>query len=433
MLKIKNHLNQFDEIGYYEIAILILLLLNAALIAGMNNYIIPMIPLEFILMILVPIRYVRGLFLFLIVIHFIRAVILIFGYYSLIVAFKALSENLKSTSTYQISYIFLLALALVTLIFILVKLRRKKMAKIKRKLLIVISLIIVLFSYFSERYLFTSVNIIGSEGLYLKDIFNQNLEKNHSQKLYSKTFSSNLNNKSDYYLFIIESLGVFNSTAANDYIYNILKNNQKNKVVNRLEINTTGSGTVGGELRELCSISISSSYITEIFFNKNICAGNMLKLSGYKTIAITGGSKSIFNRPFYYSEIGFDYYISGEDLKDYSNCGGGWAGAPCDIKVINGLPKLLEHYSSPKFVYYLTINTHFPYKSLEIESDINCHDFDINDKKTCVHFKNLVNVFKSISLLASSQSGNFYIVGDHSPPFLEITHKPNKTWAFEIN
>lgn len=426
IFKIKKYLDENLTFYYGDLLLTVLLSVLALYIRSNNDSTISWLALEGFLVLPLPLIYRRVLLLLIFITHLFRTLALNFGYTSIKVGAMAAIENFEKLSSFQLKYILIGILALIFIGYIYIKLDKTPLFKIKTYILIMIVVSFSGISYALERIYLTSINLIGSEIIYVKNIYKEDISENISREISNKNFRNSLNlvNGDNYYLFIVESFGVFKSKKANDYLFSIFKSSN----IHNLELSTTdltGAGTVGGEVRELCSKAIKHSLIRNDFFKSFECAPNLFKKYKYTTIAIHPGSKSIFNRPYIYKKMGFDHYFSAENLTKYNQCGGGWSGAPCDFDVINDLNGITRNFSQPKFVYYLTINTHYPYKETRNINGLVCSDYGINDDLTCKHFVNLVGTLKAIQKFSLNSSGIFYVVGDHAPPMLGYTTEIN--------
>lgn len=422
--KLRSYFYRDVNFYYGDVLVVLLMSVTAIFIALNNDYVIPMFTVEGLLFFKFPYRF-RKLFLLIISIaHALRMLAQSFGYFSIKVAAFSAFENLQNVSSYQLKYIFIAGLTFVILSYVFIRLERIYLFKIKQYFLLILVSILISVPYFVERKYLTSVNLIGSDLIYAKYVLAENVSENSYKDVLNKNFKNilQIQGRNNHYLFLIESFGVFESRKANDYLLSIFKSKNIHNFKYFLT-DETGAGTVGGEVRELCSKAINHSLIRNDFFKSSECAPNILKTQKYTTIAIHGGSRSIFNRPFIYKNMGFDQYFSGESLKKYSSCGGGWDGAPCDLDIIPELNDLTKNFPDPKFVYYLTINTHYPYKLTRSDDELVCVNYDIHDDATCNHFINLANTLRSIQKLSLKTNGSFYLVGDHSPPLLGRTHK----------
>jgi hypothetical protein len=433
IFKIRKYLSKPLPFDFADFFIVLLVLSVALFIYFNNDSSVPLLPLEGFLVLPLAKLY-RRVFLFIIfLVHFLRAIALNFGYASIKVASIAAIENIYNQSFFQFIYILIGISTLILSLFIYIWLDKKSLFTIKNSILIFFVILFSFTFYVLERNVFTAINFIGSEISYIKNLSIEDVSKNKFRELKNNNFRNSLRvvNGDDYYLFIVESLGIFKSKKANDYLLSIFQTRN----IQNLEFSETtltGAGTVGGEIRELCSKAIKHSLIKNDFFNSHECAPNFFKTYKYKSIVIHPGSKSIFNRPYVYKIMGFDYYFSAENLVKYKNCGGGWAGSPCDMDIISDLNELTKNITGPRFLYYLTINTHYPYKETRAIDGFVCGDYDIHDNLTCKHFVNLIGTLEAIQKFSLKSNGKFYIVGDHNPPMLGFSTKNDLVPAIQF-
>lgn len=374
---------------------------------------IPIFPIEVFALIILPSRTIKVWAAVAIVLtHAFRYIALAFGYPSLLAALKVGFENTGEASTDQYFYFF--AFSAACLAFCATAFLASKISIIKIKPITALSITVLmsLTAFASENAVYR-YNIVGSTIQYAlhssteaKD--NTSLPLNYSGEI---KFSPA---KNDKYLILIESFGRPYSTN----LESIIKNHFTNKSNYKFEWKKIDvGGTVSGEFRELCDVKIAHSTIVESFWDKHKCLPNIYKNLGYITKATHAGPRDIFNRPFYYNEFGFDEYVAGKDLAHLTRCGGGWKGAACDIDVVIQL-KNSKNINRPSFQYFLSINTHHPYKLTTNAKLAECDEFDI-DKNGCILLSNIQALLDQIAKFSTNNPGEYILVGDHAPPLLE--------------
>lgn len=129
----------------------------------------------------------------------------------------------------------------------------------------------------------------------------------------------------------------------------------------------------------------------------------------------------MFNRAQWWPLLGFEKTIFASDFFDLGvkhQCGSTFRGV-CDGDQINYIEKLLASNDKRKFVYGLTLNSHFPFPKVGIVDEEK--DSFPNIDNTVFSLMSLwQRVFSAVSNVALSQNIKptlFVIVGDHSPPF----------------
>lgn len=356
-----------------------------------------------------------------------------YGYSSLKVALVSLYNNAKNVDSVVLLLIAISVVIFIVLGIVTYVLRKKKVFSVNAFKLAAAFVTIFAVGYSVERSSVTSMNLVStaSQWLYYESILDVSENKaviTQSHTALTSEFDDK--KKNDTYIFIIESMGVFKDKNANATLQNIFTSipgaNTKS-----FSFQSTGAGTVGGELRELCGVKIWHSNITKDFFHSPACAPNKFNQFNFNTIAIHGGAYGMFNRPYLYKLMGFREYLASKDLDQFKPCGGGWVSSPCDVSIINNLESLLP--PSPRFVYFLSINTHYPYKPITIAPPLDCGVYSFMDETDCTHFSNLYVTLSSIAEFIKRNKGTFYVVGDHAPPTLVRSNLLNSVSAFEIS
>ncbi|MGB2889185.1 MAG: sulfatase-like hydrolase/transferase [Candidatus Acidiferrales bacterium] len=226
-------------------------------------------------------------------------------------------------------------------------------------------------------------------------------------------------------LILVESYGI--SRDANDAAlvsapFNSLDIRQHYDV-------TTGTvpfhgSTVSAEFRELCGMSASIGVHPNDFSS---CLPTLLKQWGYETISFHGFTESMFARNKWYPIMGFDKSLFAEQMEKIPGvniCGGIFPGV-CDADVARLIGDYLANNSSRRnFVYWVTLNSHLPVlRSLASGGAFNCGTAraPVQDADICMWMSLIYKAHSSIAALAlrpDLPATEFYIVGDHAPPFI---------------
>jgi hypothetical protein len=186
--------------------------------------------------------------------------------------------------------------------------------------------------------------------------------------------------------------------------------------------------TVSGEFRELCGVQagIGSTQIAAAISAR--CLPALLKDRGYETTAIHGYFGAMFDRWIWYPEIGFQRMEFLEDLRTHPGmhiCGPAMPGI-CDVDIGDWLDQALTSRAigKPRFIYWLTLNSHWPIAALPEDAALFACDSPhaANPDPSICHWMALIyKVNRAIEKLSTDPRlplTQFIIVGDHAPPFL---------------
>ena len=194
----------------------------------------------------------------------------------------------------------------------------------------------------------------------------------------------------------------------------------------------TYGSTVAAGLRELTDTKGDYGY----FLNKKSVETpyrsifDEKKLQGYETFGFHPYTGRMFLRSIWWKNLGIQnlyfreqYLIENISIKDE------------DLGEANYFPSVKDQIffdylihktknAPKKFVYYLTLNSHIPYKSFGKDHDpTNLFDIskmEISDqaRNQLIHIKNLLEYFSQ--KIESKDWNKILIVGDHMPPFLTL-------------
>lgn len=180
--------------------------------------------------------------------------------------------------------------------------------------------------------------------------------------------------------------------------------------------------TASGEIRELCGEwRIHDEYVVAPGHN---CLPAKLAAAGYETSAIHGFTKEFYQRNEWFPNIGFEHLFFAEDLYQPNDrqCGPVFRGL-CDSDLASRVKELLETPAdSPKFVYWLTLNTHLPVNRDEAPNVLNCEKDggQFGDRSVCDLTEMFVDVIDQVTQIATDENMpklDILIVGDHAPPY----------------
>jgi hypothetical protein len=226
-------------------------------------------------------------------------------------------------------------------------------------------------------------------------------------------------------LVLVESLGLLREDAAN---LRLLEPLLDDSIQSKYEVHIGRipfhGPTTAGEFRELCGIE--ATYVNAPTRGKVGCLPLMLQMRGYHTVALHGFRPSFFERSKWYPSVGFERMLFEDDLipNTEQHCGTMFDGA-CDNDVAKAFSRelLSKGYDEPKFVYWLTLSSHFPVDARAVVgSSLDCRAvLPRSSDVTCLLMKTWWNVLvsiRSIALNPQLRATRFVIVGDHSPPFI---------------
>ncbi|MGP9811340.1 sulfatase-like hydrolase/transferase [Rhodopseudomonas sp. NSM] len=181
--------------------------------------------------------------------------------------------------------------------------------------------------------------------------------------------------------------------------------------------------TTSGEMRELCNTRMF--YQDYVATDTSGCLPNRLARRGYVTVAVHGFAGGMFEREQWYPTIGFDRALFGDDLIRTTGraCGGAFRGA-CDADLaplIAAASRAPAAGDKPRFIYWLTLNSHVPVAPAEAAADFHCGDDggEFGRVDVCRMAELWRDVFDVTARLARDPAmgrPEILIVGDHAPP-----------------
>ncbi|HXD46770.1 MAG TPA: sulfatase-like hydrolase/transferase [Pseudolabrys sp.] len=223
---------------------------------------------------------------------------------------------------------------------------------------------------------------------------------------------------------IVESLGYLTDAAARERIAAPLYDSALARDYAVTEGHTVYYGsTTSGEMRELCNTrAFYSDYVGQYGYS---CLPDLLDRRGYTSIAVHGFAGGMFEREQWYPRVGFDRELFGGDLVKTTQrvCGSAFRGA-CDADLapaIAAASRQAARGGKPRFIYWLTLNTHIPVAPGEARTDFHCRrDAGGFGAPTVCHMAELWHdVFKAVADIARDPAvgpADILIVGDHAPP-----------------
>ena len=185
--------------------------------------------------------------------------------------------------------------------------------------------------------------------------------------------------------------------------------------------------TVPGEARELCHSRVGFGILKMMPGQESGCLPARLHANGYQNIAVHGYVGGMFQRQSWYRTIGFDeaWFSPDLDRAGLAHCGGAFPGI-CDGAIADWIGRALlsDTADQPKFIYWLTLNSHLPVPEVrdspqgggQCSSDAEL----ASSQSLCSWFQLISDVHGSVQHLALEAHNRptvFILVGDHAPPF----------------
>ncbi len=181
--------------------------------------------------------------------------------------------------------------------------------------------------------------------------------------------------------------------------------------------------TTAGEMRELCDTRTFYAEFAPV--HGHSCLPQLLRERGYTSIAVHAFAGGMFERNAWYPQVGFDRRLFGEDLakRNRRHCGGAFRGI-CDADLA---PAILDSArdaadsGKPRFIYWVTLNTHVPVAPGDALTDFHCEHADngFGTLTVCRMAELWHDFFKTFSTIALDPAvwpAEILIVGDHAPP-----------------
>lgn len=188
------------------------------------------------------------------------------------------------------------------------------------------------------------------------------------------------------------------------------------------------NSTTKGEIRELCQ---RWGDFDEFTTAQPQCLPARLAERGYRTHAIHAFLPTFFDRDRWYPLIGFQETTFGDELEAMgaSHCPNVFPGA-CDRDVPRLIGRELAAAKQPRFIYWLTLNSHLPVVANRELGTENCKQLgatlDNDYPQVCRLFSIWNDTAGALAEMASRPDfppTDILIVGDHIPPF---THQKSR-------
>jgi len=225
-------------------------------------------------------------------------------------------------------------------------------------------------------------------------------------------------------LVVVESLGYMNDADLRSRIAAPLSDP---RITSKYKV-TAGAATyygstTSGEMRELCETrDFYADYAPKYGYS---CLPDLLDRRGYASMAVHAFAGGMFERAEWWPKVGFKKEIFGEQVikQTHRACGSAFRGA-CDADMEPVIAKAAQDLApagKPRFIYWLTLNTHIPVAPGDAHTDFHCESArDLFQQATVCRMAELWHdFFASLSQLALDPRvgpADILVVGDHAPP-----------------
>lgn len=236
-------------------------------------------------------------------------------------------------------------------------------------------------------------------------------------------------------LIMVESLGLPTDPELNQFqLEHLLDLGHLDNISIHQGSTSFNGSTVPGELRELCSIQVTTLR-PDLSATASRCLPERFKSMGYHTTAIHGFVGSMFSRNIWYEQLGFHDVFFAADLTinnpQTKRCGVAFNGI-CDNEVWNFIiARESTMAGKPRFTYWLTLSAHLPLgpdETTREQARRDCSRYEAltDNLPVCLLLHQHRVLFSRIA--QSVSSGHFsdtviILVGDHAPPFIQQRYR----------
>jgi hypothetical protein len=187
-------------------------------------------------------------------------------------------------------------------------------------------------------------------------------------------------------------------------------------------------GTVPAEARELCHSRMGFGILRKPAAQMRGCLPGLFHDRGYSTVSVHGYSGRMFQRESWYRRVGFErsWFEPELDALGMPQCRGAYPGT-CGGSIANwiGESVLPAQDGRPKFVYWVTLNSHLPVPAhVDLPDNGACVRYAAlrESDSACSWFKLVLHLNDSVAAIAQGKTARptvFVVVGDHAPPFAD--------------
>lgn len=218
------------------------------------------------------------------------------------------------------------------------------------------------------------------------------------------------------FLIVVESLGMPDNPNEFSILYPSLE-----KIIALSKKSTVKTvafvgSTVPNEIRELCNMSYNAP-TPNFISNFETCLPLQMDAKGIPTYSLHAASKGMYDRAIWYPKVGFKHIAFLEDLPNIGRAHSFPGGL--DVNLMPIAKKILDDNPKSLFLYWLTLNSHFPFDKRDAKgSTYDCPE-SFNDE-LCRYAKIHDRYFNALyEILKDQKDLTVIITGDHAPPFLK--------------
>ena len=229
-------------------------------------------------------------------------------------------------------------------------------------------------------------------------------------------------------IVMVENLGVFADPAHNERLFEGLRSEEIRKRYRvRDGLSPHAGATTGATSRELCGRW--ATYGDYLAGSDVDCLPARLADRGYATYAVHAYTGRMFDRFDWYPKLGFEHLLFEEQMRargERDHCGTVFRSA-CDRAGAGIVQELLSAPGSqPRFVYWLTVDSHMPIEPADGRPRWDCVTRDpFGNKTTCLIAQIWADVFEATARIATdpelAAQTTVLVVGDHPPGFVSRT------------
>ena len=182
--------------------------------------------------------------------------------------------------------------------------------------------------------------------------------------------------------------------------------------------------TTAGEIRELCGTNTKYAQLASGEAEPT-CLPTRLGEAGHETAGFHAFTGDFFERHAWWPKLGLGESYFAEELlqsgdRRWGHCGAVFTGL-CDLELADVIQRrLASPNEKPRFIYWLTLNTHIPLMSEPDSSAFGCGTSSdpFSDAQTCAMGDIWARTFRAVADIALAEESGLQIllVGDHAPP-----------------
>lgn len=371
---------------------------------------------------------------------------------ALLIALQSLPHNMKFNDLlYLLTSLFdgpqqyrYIVLGVLALLFIQLSLLLFFSPKATTNAYVVIGILLIILKA-GQLAINLPINIVNSQLIFFLQNFSQfkaspeemlllPSQEENASKPWFEAIQQNKELPHKLLLIVNESWGVAKNSEAQYDVLKVLEANKDSFEFFNQGISNIESITVYAEFRELChSTTPNMFYIKRTRMESGYarCLPNILKQNGYKTVALHGNSKVIYEREFWHPLAGFQESYFGKDIDLPKDSYGGMG-----IFDPNLLPFIANKFENNNklFFYWLTLTSHYPYAIEDIRNRrFDCKQYGITATHACHSLMMQAQFFDALNELVHNPAMagvDVIVVGDHPTSFV-INEKENYKYIYD--